>query len=326
MLFVSAQDIPTKQIKDDITGKINIDICLYNERTVKYNEQLGFKPMWAVPVTTFKKTFTDIFLTAPNYPQMFVVFETDDFVAIDKIKHYQNVRDGISEEVELPIVDINDYESYDHLEFCLNIETLSSVPIIAYNLSCLRAFIFGNDIKPLDGFMFVDKFEIDEVDEALINDVLIEHLNRIPKMNLNSIKHQYELKGFDNTEERAMMVASWYLFKFTILPIFLKALCSDTGEFQNKRIFNYDFLAFESVFYQYHQMIKLDIEFTKWSESDCTKEYFDKIYKKFESLVIDDDNLWIALFETNGHINRNDLCPCQSGKKFKKCHGLYMTI
>ena len=49
-----------------------------------------------------------------------------------------------------------------------------------------------------------------------------------------------------------------------------------------------------------------------------TQKAFDDLYDSFLRLY--SKGLVSALAE-HAHVERNDFCPCGSGKKFKKCHG-----
>ena len=57
--------------------------------------------------------------------------------------------------------------------------------------------------------------------------------------------------------------------------------------------------------------------------NNLTPETYMDIVRNGEKLIINDNNLIITLSETE-KIYPNDPCPCGSGRKYKKCHGIYL--
>ena len=59
MKFITVQAFPQKQWTDD-DGKHHSETCLFTDITVKTRNEIGFAPMWAIPITTFKETLASI--------------------------------------------------------------------------------------------------------------------------------------------------------------------------------------------------------------------------------------------------------------------------
>ena len=98
MKFITLQDAPSRQFKDD-NGATKVEFTNYSNITVPVNKSLGFAPMWAIPITTFKETLADLLLCAPNCPRFVCIFESNNYVRVDKLKHYRNIMDGLYDDV-----------------------------------------------------------------------------------------------------------------------------------------------------------------------------------------------------------------------------------
>lgn len=94
MKFITVQDASSKQTKD-VNGNIKVEMASYNEIRVPVNKSLGFSPMWVIPVTTFKETLVNLLMCAPNYPRFLCVFDSDNYVKIDKLQHYRNIMNDV---------------------------------------------------------------------------------------------------------------------------------------------------------------------------------------------------------------------------------------
>lgn len=325
MLFISAQASPLVQYKDEKTGDDKVEHITFNETPVDKINDLGIKPMWAIPITTFKETMTSMILTAPNYPQEFVIYDTDDYVAVDKISHYNNImndvtRTGPDAKISISNADIPIYRQ----EFCLNRESLPYQPLLWVNCTGSTLGLKDKTLSFNKSIMHPRLDYFGPEPDLILNN----YLNKLPMIDVQSIKDQMETAGMSNPELRATSYYSWYLFKYTILPILLYELCEDTksGQMDLKHgSFSIRFEAIEACVRKIQTFLKLERDFTIWSKEDGSLERFNYIYNSFKDLIIDDEEVLLSLFENKGKINRNEKCPCGSGKKFKKCHGYGMN-
>lgn len=328
MKFISAQTHPRREYQDE-NGKWKSEpVSHFSDVTVEENESLGFKPLWAIPITTFKETLTSMLLTAPNFPRLLCIFDTEDYTRVDKIKYYQNLRD------EQDTIPIASDDLPDHLtEYCLNLDSLRDEPTMA-NVEEIANFRddHGDLVKCMSN---TNKYRVPDN----INQCIRDYVNKIPEMNLNAIE-QFESLG--NAELRAYLQSCWVPFKYTILPILLYELCEDTCNRQvtfqpytnnaktnNKVVIansnQYsNMVALESCINNIQPLLKLEKQMAIWSYSDCSETEFEHIYQSVKDHIIDSDPVLKAMFIANRQIERNDQCPCGSGLKFKKCHGKYL--
>lgn len=310
MLFVTAQSCPVREYEEN--GEMKQEVCDFREVTVPVNEKLGFRPMWAIPVTTFKDTLASMLLTAPNYPNYLCVFETDDYVRIDKVKHYQEIHDGV--ELTYPIADdsLPDYRC----EFALDIEKLPKSPLCCGNISeMLTFFATGEHCDEL--FSIFTKRSVPESFAKTLHRYVTQI--SLPE-NTNDIRQQMEDAGLHNIDTRVTLTTAWILYRMTVLPMILWGLCTDTKFLDNAKQVGVDLAILESCMKTRFVLAELVNQMAYWSIQDCTEDTFEYLYDQVKRFIIDDFSLLSAWFEKK-KIGRNDPCPCGSGKKYKKCHG-----
>lgn len=61
----------------------------------------------------------------------------------------------------------------------------------------------------------------------------------------------------------------------------------------------------------------------KWEQEGCDDDEYKDILLRTEQYITDNEDVLEYLY-VHGDPNRNDPCPCGSGKKFKACHGRYV--
>lgn len=317
MLFVTAQSFPVREWKDK-NGEIKQELCNFSEVTVHVNKSLGFRPMWAIPVTTFKKTLVSMLLIAPNYPQLFCMFETDDYVRVDKVKYYENLKNGVHD-IPLASDKMPDYR----VEYCLNLDSIGQ-PKMVGSVEAVLDLFEGRQMlmDAINIFMFTAGDSI----PSELNDVVIEYVKAFPSMDFSNM-HETFVSAFGedgNIEVRMRLFELWTIYKHTILPFVLWSFCSDTKILCDKKdVVLFNAAALEACKSTYHQLIRLENDFARWSYDDCSLEGYERLRKQVEDCVFDSEPLLTALYEGK-KIGRNELCPCGSGKKFKKCHGRFL--
>lgn len=281
MLFITAQAFPEKE---DLKGKDNLfDI------DVPLNKSLGFKPLWAIPVTTFKETLISMIFTAPNYPQILYLIETEDYTLVDKVKYYQNLS---AENNEVPIAKEGTpmHKCEAVIDRQADIELIWASPILS-----MTPLYTGEAVRGTT--------------------VFFKYLEKIPLLDLEYMTKQFELSDMANAEVRALSHACWIPYKYTILPLLLYSLCGDLSAEE----MNIDFVSFETT-RNAKRMMSLENRFARWSYGDCKESEFDEIYDAISNLIIDNKELLEFFFDGN-KVGRNEKCPCGSNIKFKKCHG-----
>lgn len=316
MLFISAQDMPRKEWQDE-NGEWQAEYCDIEEATIPYNEQLKMKPIWAIPCTNYKESLSSMLFTAPNYPIMLYIFDSDDYVKIDKIKHYQNIKNGDSK--ILPIAKDNLPDKY--CEYCVNVNSIKKI-------------IYRNFIPPIynlyeNGTNFNNIFQTNNIQiHSDIYKVLLQNVRKIPMPSREHLLKQF--KNVNNAEMRTMLYVTWMIYKHTFLPIAIdSALHYKSNEQNYKDGIKIRYYFIESCTNSIYRMIKIENEFTKWSENDCSIEKYDKLYKDLEECIIDNEKCLITLFDNhidNKIIRSKDPCPCGSGKRYKNCCGKFANL
>lgn len=303
MRFITVQAVPQKQWVDE-DGNHHSELCMFNEATVKVKPELGFAPMWAIPITTFKETLASMLLIAANYPAMVCVFETDDYKIVDKIQHYQNIKQG---ERVIPIAPEG---TPTHLtEYVLDLKKLPKTP----------TYMARVDIEKFIGML--DKYASSDnpsfMEDALF--VLQRQLERMPDISdesFDGLKDMYP----ENYRIRIAMAKNWHYYKHLVLPILLHALCEDTNPQIKDGALALNIAATMSVMHNIHKFLKLENELSVWSHEDCSQEKFEEIYQKTKDAIIQNPEV-LELLASGVTPERNKPCPCGSQKKYKKCHG-----
>lgn len=315
MKFITLQDAPSRQFKDD-NGATKVEFTNYSNITVPVNKSLGFAPMWAIPITTFKETLADLLLCAPNCPRFVCIFESNNYVRVDKLKHYRNIMDGLYDDVPeqsavLPLAsdDLPDYLT----EYCLDIRKLPD-PIFMGSTEAVDS-ILANDsnANAANAALDVTHSRISPDNEAGILLLLQTYLRRVP---------QFEMRipdsaGFGNKQLYEKINAAWFKYRYTVLPLMLSIFCDDVSKPRQM-----DSIYLESCVHNIDNLMKASNDETSWSYSDCSLEKYLVIHQQVMDLIIDSKPVLERLFFKEP-IGRNEKCPCGSGIKYKKCHGRY---
>ena len=271
------------------------------EKWAYFRSEFGFEPYWCMPVTSMADFFTHSLFTAPNCGQLLHFIETDDFVRIDKVKHYQKIQHEVTYDLTGCVnPDVDDM----HSEFIVpnDSKIIATVPIAG-----MPSFV----ANPFFDFAVTKSFGKDL--NQMIRKDLQKYLNmgmRCPDM----FKSEAEwAASMDMTvpEFRYRMELEKYkmAFETVLLPFVVKQLMGDM-------ISPYDIHAIQ---HHFDVQRSLYMEFSRWSYDDCSLEKYDRLYTMVRNTVIDNSAVCSVL---NNKPGRNDMCPCGSGKKWKKCHGL----
>lgn len=275
-----------------------------------FNESLGFYPVWAIPVTTFKDTMTSLLTIAASNPKRLFVFETDSYKCIDKFSYFQHMvkNNGILKNSYIPT--INSLDNVFPNECCLDVDKLGDSLFESRILSVLG---LRSDIYSLDQLL---GFPIsNSVDRKKLIDDFYLHTQSLDK-------HIYH--------ENGMLVGNLlnskqtpFFYNLTVLPIFVSILCEDKKIDLASFCENYCFLV--SCLQCTNILVKNIRSFALMSEvGDFTSSDYLSRVKNISNLIVDSKSVLKRLVD-NDSIGRNELCPCGSGIKFKKCHGRYIS-
>lgn len=310
MKFITLQDAPSREFKDD-NGTTKAEFTNYSNITVPVNKSLGFAPMWAIPITTFKETLADLLLCAPNRPRFVCIFESNNYVRIDKLKHYRNIMDGLYDNVpqESEVLPLASDDLPDYLtEYCLDIRKLPD-PILMGATEAVDSILANG--SNVNAALDISHSRTSPDDEAEISLLLQAYLRRLP---------QFEPRipdSFSNKEFYEKINAAWFKYRYTVLPLILSLFCDDAAEPGQM-----DSIYLESCVHNIYNLMKASNDEALWSYSDCSLEKYLVIHQQVMDLIIDSKPVLERLFFKEP-IGRNEKCPCGSGIKYKKCHGRY---
>ena len=272
-------------------------------------EKLGEEPIepytiWAVPAENLEDLFLSSFCCAPNRMEALVFFECNHFIRIDKVKWYQAIKDhpsgGISPK---------DYASEDtddlHSEFLVETIELKNIKMLVplFDVGDSPDILTRGSLKlegePADYLWGLAATIVDEFQ-------MPAEANMALGMGANYAKY------------RADFQPKKMAFELVYLPFAYHFIHADPGQIT----LNVIYLA-KMFSYSANSLVRLSNKFTKWSYDDCSLEGFDSIVEEMRHCILDNENVAERLI-AGPPIGRNELCPCGSGKKYKKCHGFWL--
>jgi len=267
---------------------------------------LGFDPVWCFPADNVKTAFAHSMLSAPNAMDLFFLLDTENYVRIDKIKHYQNIKAGMrgADCIQAAIApDCPDKYS----EILVPVDELQNMNL-SFPVMLAHLLIEGiSDLPPIigaDKIVSVPKELVEYCfpfwEEALctVEDISVAFPSGIADMDEKDVDYRMHAEK------------SRLLFSVCLLPVLYHAL-EDNG----CRIG--DMLSCSLAV---PQAIRIFSRMGRWSYESCEKEEYDRLYDDIAACVIDSPAFFDHFLE-HGFPARNERCPCGSGKKFKKCCG-----
>ncbi len=258
--------------------------------------------LWAIPLTNLRDTFTSLFCCAPNRMEVLIVLESEQYHRIDKVGWYQAIKDSQDDESPDPSHFFCEETDDLHSEFLLDSVTLENirfmVPIAEIGESA--------DILDHDGIQMDPSMKL--------------YLQGLAERIISNIGFPLEFNmafGMDRkyAEYRCEMQPKKIAFEFVYFPIvfYFFSVKKDGTTFDVRYLSN-------MITMSANKLQRLNDKFTIWSYNDCSREGFDAVTSEIKQCIIDDKNV-VLRFVNGPKIERNELCPCGSGKKFKKCHG-----
>lgn len=267
-----------------------------------FKSEFGFEPYWCMPVTSVADFFCHSIFTAPNCGEVLYFVESEEYVRIDKIKHYQKIQtDGDFDLTGCVNSNLDD----KHSEFIIpSIENFVAMIPIA-GLESLTANPFFN-------------FSVKASFDVALNNAIRKDLNKYINMgrlrpaefrddNAWAASMDMTLSEF---QYRMYLEKGKMAFESVLLPFVTKQLLGDM-------VSPYDIHAVQTHF---NKQRELYMKFSRWSYGECSLSEYDVMYDEMRNLVIDNSAV-CAVLANGQRPGRNDMCPCGSGKKWKKCHG-----
>lgn len=319
MTFLSYQPITMHEhgdIEDENefnAGQFRTEAIMHKDE--EYIKRLGYNPYWAIGGKNTKDIMLSSLFTSPNNPFIAHVFQTDDYIRINKIKQEAFV----SHKIDGHSLDFIDNTSPDIASEFLVKEMNTSGPRFIYVLQNL----FDPNCHVADGFIFDNDYFKNLPKEFLDYwDDTVNSCNNFLHNYIYLPKETIIERGHITPETVDIFIEAEYakmVYEMTILPVILESIapCNRVGEneFKIKSAWLYELC------YTCKAYLALEREFTiACDEGTLTDSLYSKLVAKGYDLIIDDRDILNAL-SNNKKIYPNDLCPCGSNKKFKKCHG-----
>lgn len=280
-----------------------------------------FYPVWCVPCEDPTDMFVASVLTMPRYPELFYMFQTNEYVRLDKAKLYAYLAEHSMGE----ITDITDFIADAsvpdiYCEFIVDKDVFDSVIgsgqncILAYPL-VLPLFLDGQDYVPITWFVnqTYTSFGMDHMEHA--RDVMKKMLASMPDIEYRDSQMQIWTKGGFKTDIPIAKLKM--LFECTFLPVLWYYVQRDFHGSGLMMDFALDNPCVFSIF-------KIYEKYYWWTEEagfdmDAYRKFVEDMRACMPSGEAFLDHYW-----HKGKPGRNDSCPCGSGKKFKKCCGRFM--
>lgn len=273
--------------------------------------------VWSIPVNDdIAEVRSKMFFTGVNYAGVLIVFTSDDYHKIDKLsweKYVSNSVDDISSHVYDYIDDSIDDK---HAEF-----------IVSYGSMRISAVCFIPAI--LEPSLNVKAFLNVGFDTLIGDDLFLRSVNTLHQDFMTFVKtfgiHLNMGREHSSQEDIVQSngeLALWFNLFFSMIIV---------GPFVNaNREFSYHLpqigcypVDWGRYMLKYgHRFLALKNKISCFFNDGCVGgvDVYDKLYAEVYDLF-DFSNEDVFLARVNGY-NRNDPCPCGSGKKWKKCHGI----
>lgn len=263
--------------------------------------------IWAVPATNLDNLFLSLFCCAPNRMEALIFFESDQFLRIDKIKWYQAIMDSEPWSAHNPKNYISEDTDDLHSEFLVETITLEQVKMF------IPIVEIGETPDILGEYRGV------KIDQKVENYLMGLSINIIDKIGFPIEENMAFGMEQEYAEYRCMMQPKKIAFEMVYLPIAFHLLTATGGSVT----LNIHYLA-NMLAYNAEKFFRLNDKFTMWSYNDCSLEGFDTITSEMEHYIIDNEKI-VQRLVVGPKIERNEPCPCGSGKKYKKCHGFWLN-
>lgn len=287
-----------------------------------YNEKLGFAPAWAIPMTDYKTAIASSMCSAPNCPDIFYVIDTDAYIRVNKVKYYEAIMNGQMTGVKENKIDTHDYspfidDSCDdmHSEFILDTSKITNddVKLIIPVLGVEKKEILANTLSRLLRFVGVT----DPVAFVKFKEAALKGLDRITLADVKATTGQIINEGVSREQaaRKATGINGKIVFETLLLPLICEIYINKKDRVSTDTFF--------SILPSQHPMMRLQNEFADWSFHDCSIEKYDNIVNEMKNHIIDEPRV-LSCLASGKKIGPNDKCPCESGLKFKKCHGRYL--
>lgn len=274
------------------------------------NKELGCRFVWCFPMEHFDSAVFNALTVAPNMPMMFCVFDTDEYYRIDRVKHYQDIlNDTVSDEALVRCIN-NELDDF-HSEILIDRKIADKCRI--FTMLPFQLGDVGHKIHFNELFTFPEN--VFKSAPAEMDNIVVEELEKIPKLNYES--NVTKVPGYIERDDIVNMYLEatndMHKFDLTMFPFVYHVLKDKWASS----------VWFKCMNPHFNQVMKLCFQdFVDWANEDCSAEKFDEMIETFKRYLITNEAV-LEAYCKHELPQRNDKCPCGSGKKFKKCCGRY---
>lgn len=282
-----------------------------------YRAMCGFDVVWAFPISSFEDAFAHALMTAPNDAGLFFVVETDRFVRLNKVRHYAAIRanDVTLESARVSVdADVSDDES----EFMIPVDVLQDFRAAAI-VSCVPGSRGLMDVpvwvrRAGDSVPSMCVFPKDGFANGVSE--MWPFLRMIDAMRFETHAAMSD-SITDQDQERKLVVEQARLkFMVLVMPSVLNIVLNDSFVFQNV----------VSAFLCVRSGALLDAynATALWAYESCERADYVRLFQRIRGIAGTPERMMEFVLDSDGVLpGRNDPCPCGSGRKFKKCCGVY---
>lgn len=288
--------------------------------------EMPFNPVWCIPCEDPHTMFLSAILDTPRYLDLFCMFQTDNYLRLDKQKWkaYREARAiGLKNGEDVAVPDIHEFvadvDAPDiECEFVVS-EEIFEQRTHAQN-GCVMAFITGMSAffkkeqhMPIIAYQNGEFLSFATSEEDNCREALQAMYDRLPVIDYDpdvcGIWDDHPVKNLDDARRYKL------LFDLVFMPVlyyFQRRSYADGSLVLDYAILNPAQLEIIRTVSAYHEQVKSGFNMDRYLQA----------VNKLDCCMSGDIGFIQYLFE-HGRPNRNDPCPCGSGKKYKKCCGRY---
>ncbi len=318
MIFISYQ--PTFKKEGSIISRENLmnDINIGDERVnpilnrdKEYIDYLGYNPYWASGGNDSKDIILQSLFSEPNTPSVLHIFETHDYVKINKIIREQCIKqedNNIEIQIDKKCNDVMSEFLVRNLHG-VSVHMMVFLDLLGDNFVDIRDIVFPS-------LTYIPDFFIEQWND-IINKICKEvpHCEAIDKEN-TIIKNGLTEKSYD------YIMNAWrnkFICEMAILPVLLQIYFSKNERNDGRVALNTCHIYKNA--YTWRELFKLKQKYEELNiNQELNENNYMELIKQGRNLIIDDFKILTPLMDKR-QIYPNDRCPCGSGQKYKKCHG-----
>lgn len=267
---------------------------------------LDFEPVWCVTAENVRDSIISNLTCAPNEPYLVMFLDTDRYFRVDKVEWYRRVRDDVD---EIPLTDDADDVT---CEFVVPAEELvGSVTDMFFLPPAISSIQESLDMTASNGALSAAWREF--MSHGGVSGYVHDSIEQVSAV-LMGFNYLTDSSQDNRMRQRMKSESVRRAFVMSMLPLILQLVSGKPGQKVNVTTCWSDGLCHCA-----RRALNLCNKMTVWANGPCDREGYGEIVRLIDLMLVGDDELLDRLLEGP---SRNDPCPCGSGLKFKRCHGL----